>query len=495
MTTGDVEITIVDGGAAVVVPGSSVQVVIGTSSSGTAAQPIATQNPNALRSVFDTGPLVEAGALSCIAGGTVIACRAATVTAATKTAVTSTKVAASTSVVTATGTPLDDFQIKLVITTGGTIAAAGIKFQVSVDGGRHYGPILSLGTANTYAISKTGCSFAFAAGTLDAGDTYTFSTTAPLWDTSSVIACLSAISDSQFAIAGWGSMHIVGPVTGANAATIQTALDSLAGDFVYTRAIMHARDAAMPVAWGGAGETEAAWLAAVAADFSALDAKRILVAAGHYNIPTAFKNASAGSPSHRRSLSYALAARQVQIPPQRHAGRVRDGSLQNISVDPTNDPTDGFIYHDARTLAGLDTARLTAARTRIGLPGFYVVNPNLMSAPGSIFTILPLGNVMDVACSIVHQVGQTDINSDIRLNPNGTIYENEALAIEARFKGQIKVQMIDNAMISSCTVTVSRTQNVLATSIVKVTVSIVSRGYILQEDVEIGFQDPFTAGA
>jgi hypothetical protein len=44
-------------------------------------------------------------------------------------------------------------------------------------------------------------------------------------------------------------------------------------------------------------------------------------------------------------------------------------------------------------------------------------------------------------------------------------------------------------------VTVNRTNNILATSIVKITVTIVARGYILQEDIEIGFQNPFAAGA
>lgn len=75
-----------------------------------------------------------------------------------------------TSVVTFTGTPLDDEEIRVVVTTGGTIAAAGIEFKVSRDGGRTYGPIVRLGTSVNYLIPSTGITVNFAAGTLVADD-------------------------------------------------------------------------------------------------------------------------------------------------------------------------------------------------------------------------------------------------------------------------------------------------------------------------------------
>lgn len=573
MPTGDVEITIVDGGAAVVVPGASVQVVIGCSESGTAAQVVATQNPNTLNNNFGNGPMPEAAALSVLAGGTVLALRAAEVTPgsvrgkgsavgggitdatnASPIEVTTTnphglitgavvtiagvvgnvgangtfkitKTGASTftldgstgtgawvsggtittegvnqqgsgtSEVTVTGTPKDEYYIKFLVTTGGTVGVDGIKFRISLDAGRNYGPILSLGTAVSYAIPGTGVTLQFSTGTFVANDYATIGCIAPESDAAGVLACLTALKNSPYAITGWGSMHLTGTFTGADASTIDTALSSLATGFIFTRAIIAARDASPPAIYGGTGESETAWITALQTSFSATQAKRICANAGHYNMPSAFPNSAGGSPRYRRPLSYALAARQVTIPPQRHAGRVRDGSLSNIVVDPTLDPADGFIYHDERLQSGLDSARFCSARTRIGLPGFYIVNPNLMSQVGSVFTLLPLGNVMDVACGIVHQIGQQEINSDIRLNKNGTIYENEALAIEQTIYGNIKSSMIDTSMISSATVAVDRTNNILATSIVKITVTIVARGYILEEQVSIGYQNPFAAGA
>lgn len=571
-TTGDVQITILDGGAAVVVPGQSVQVVIGTASAGTATQVVATQSADTLASTFTSGTLPQAAALSVLAGGTVLAMRAATVTAgavlnavpgaisissstnATPIAVTTAaphglstgavvtiashlvntslngtwkitktgastftadnsvgvgvggatgtvtaqgpyQIATGTSVITLSGTPTDDFYGKFVCVAGGTIGVAGITFKLSLDAGRHYGPTFSLGTASTYAISGTGLTLNFAAGTLVAGDVYTFGTSAPLSDTAGVIACLNALKASPYAQSGWGSMHIAGTWSGADADTIEATLAGFVStDFIYSRFIATARDASPPVIYGGTAEAQATWIAAVQSSYSAVDAKRLCANGGFYNMPSAFPTATAGAPSYRRPLSWALAQRQVTIPPQRHAGRVRDGSLSAIVVDPTTDPNDGFIYYDNRILGGLDTSRFCCARTRVGLPGYYIVNPNLMSALGSVFTMLPYGNVMDVACGIVHQVGQQDINSDVRLNSNGTIYENEALAIEANMLGNLNAQMVATNEISSASVTVNRSWNVAATSIVKVAVTIQARGYILEEDIDIGFQNPFAAG-
>jgi hypothetical protein len=493
MTTGDVEITVLDGGAgSVVVPASTVQVVIGVSSAGTAAAIVASRNANTLATAVGVGPGPEAAALAILAGGTVLFMRAATVTPGANSAVVST--AWGTSVLTVSGTPNDCYLVKVKVVQAGTIGAVGCRIQISLDAGRTYGPPISLGTAVLYAIAGTGITLNFAAGTLLLAGYSTFGCTEPLTDNASILACLTALQASQYAVAGWGSMHIVGARTGANATTINGYLNTLATGYVFTRAIIGVRDAALPAAYGGAGETDSVWSAAVALDYSAVDAKRIDAVAGHYNVPSAYPIAAAGAPRYRRSGAFVAAARQVTIPAQRHAGRVRDGALSQIAVDPTLDPSDGFIYHDERTAPALDAARFTSFRTRIGLPGFYMANPNLMSAPGSVFTLLPLGNVMDVGCSLAHQVGQQDINEDIRLNDNGTIFENEAQAIESSMHGQIDAQMTAKNMISSATVAVDRSNNVRATSEVNVAITLFSRGYILQENVTIGFASPFAAG-
>ena len=492
MPTGDVELTILDGGGAtVVVPSSSVQVVIGCSSAGTAAQVVASRNANTLATAVGYGPAVDQAAMAIAAGGTALFLKATTSTPGVASAVVA--FATGTSVVTASGAPHDAYLVKFLVVNGGTRGTTGITFKISLDAGRTYGPIIALGTAVSYAIVGTNLTLNFAAGTMVAGEFVTFGCTEPLCSDANVQACLVALQASPYAVTGWGSMRIVGPRNGASAASIQGYLDTMVVGKTFPRAIIEVRDNALPSAYGGAGETDATWAAAVALDYSAVSAKRICAVAGNYNMNSMYPVAAAGTPRMRRNLAFALACRQVAFGgqirggPQTHAGRVSDGALAQIIIDPTLDPADGFNYHDEFNAPALDVARFTSARKRSGKPGFFIVNPKLMSPGGSVFTILPYGNVMDVGCSLLYQVGTENINSDIQLNTNGTIHELAAQAIESVARGALRDNMLAKSMISDFTYTIDRTNNVKTTSIVNFAATLYARGYVLQIDGTVGF--------
>jgi hypothetical protein len=492
---GDVTITIQDGQlGAINVPLNSVQVVIGCSTTGTVAQPVATRDPNVLVSTFGCGPLVEAAALIIANGGVAIAIKATSNAAGTCGAVNHT--GAGTSVVTASGAAADDYYINFKVIAGGTIGVAGITFQVSLDAGRTYGPVLALGTASTYLIPNTTVTLAFAAGTMLAGQLEQLATVAPAWNTAGIQACLNALQASAFASSGWGSMHIVGVCSAANAATIDGYLTTLATGYIYTRALVSAVDAS-PAAtpWGGSGQIDATWTTAITAAFAANSTKRIWVNGPYWNIPSMIPNPAAGNPRYRRSAAWAAAARRVAVTPQRTTGRVKDGPLNQIVIDPVNDPLDGFVYHDEQVSPTLDSARFMTTIRRVGLPGVYILKDNLMSPAGSDFTILPRGNIMDLACGISHQVGQQFIGDDVRTNPNGTIDERDAKGIEIAVKSAIDQALTANRYISSCSVLVDRTINVQGTSSIAFQVTIVARGYILTETITIGFQNPNFASA
>jgi uncharacterized protein DUF2586/ubiquitin-activating enzyme E1-like protein len=582
--TGDVEITILDGGGSTVqVASSSLQVVLGCADSGTVGEIVSTRSLSTLSSTFTAGPLMEAAGMAVNNGGTVLAVRLTANTAgffngadrttvtvtgatnATPTVITATahglltgsivtiagvggntgangtwKVTVlssdtfsipvdttggssfstggtvqftglimsgtGTSVPTVTGTPNDTYYVQIDIVKGGTIAANGIVFTISLDAGRSKGPNISLGTSTTYAISGTGITVTFGSGTLVAGDRIRFSTTEPAWNTSGVAAALTALLGSQYAAIGWGGgTHLVGTCAESSAAAFAAsgspALETLASAYIFTRGIVSARDVHVPAAWGGpaSAESESTWMGSIEADYGALSANRIMACAGHYNMTSAFTKSAAGAPTYRRPLGWAAAARQVAIPPQRHSGRFRrvgrdGGPLEMIVQDPTNDPKDGFIYHDERINPGLDrimggAGRFCAARTRIGAPGVFIANPILSSAPGSDFDIYPKGAVMDVACSIAHQTGQQSINDDVRLNKGGTIFENDAKNIEGAINDALRSQMVAAAMCSEAAAVVDRDWNVKATNKLKTKVRIRARGYILEHDIEIGYGD------
>ena len=49
--------------------------------------------------------------------------------------------------------------------------------------------------------------------------------------------------------------------------------------------------------------------------------------------------------------------------------------------------------------------------------------------------------------------------------------------------------MIAQKMISAASVVVDRTNNLLTTKVVKITITITGRAYVLQENITIGFQN------
>lgn len=484
MSIPSVNIVIADNGAnaAINLPQSSVQVKIGPALSGSPINvPVATTNPATLVTNFLGGQLVEAAGLVCAAGGTVIAVGIPITAVGTATAVVATTPGSSTSVVTKTldGTngAWDTYYVRVKCVTSGTIGtSAGI--QISLDAGRNYGAIISLGTAVTYAIPSTGITLSFAAGTVVSGDYWSFSTTAPAGSDSGVQAALVALGASQYALAGWGSMHIIGVTASGDVTNYQSYLNTLANQFIFTRAITDARDAAPPAAWGGSAETETAWISSLGTAFSASSAKRISVSAGFYNTPSPYPNVAAGTPAYRRPLGWSDSVRRTQVPPQRRGGRVKDGSLSNITVNPVTDPADGFIYHDERANPGLDAARFMTAITWPQKQGFYICHENLMSPVGSQFTELVLGNVIDVACDIGYATGVNEISDDLRLTSTGTLVATDAIGLQNKIDAALKAGMTDAAMVSDAYSAVDQAANVFLTNNIPITISIVPRGYV-----------------
>jgi hypothetical protein len=492
-TTNNVEITVLDGAGSVVnVAQSKVQALIGVSSGGTAAlqQVCSSTQPATILGLHGRGPLAEAAALIALAGGVALTVQIPIVSPGTASAVT--KTGTSTSVVTLTldGTvgAYDDYFVEGIVRTGGTIGTSG-KIAISLDGGKNFTPTIDLGTANTYVIPGTGITLNFGAGTLVAGDTYTFSTKAPLGNAAGLTAAIDALRASAYA-GQWGSIQLVASLVGfsaADMAQVQTELDSSAASFeVYTRALSAIRDAYIPTAWGGSGETEANWMTAIQTATSAQSTKRVSMHAGAYNIPSPY-SVLGTSFIYRRQLSWAVAARTVTIPTQRMASRVKDGPLAAVVVDPSNDPSSGFIFHDERITPGLTGSRFAAARTRVGKgQGFFLDLPNLMSPIGSQFQFFPQGSVIDVACSITYQTAVDEIDDDVILQTNGTLAPGEVRRIQTAIREALDQNMTSQAMCSGVSVVVDPTQNVRTTGKVKLTVTVDGVGYVLEIDAGVG---------
>lgn len=523
--SGNVFITINDGqGSIAAVPAASVQAIVGYCSDGTNYAIVASPTPAVFQSQCGYGTGVEASGLCAANGGTALFCKVPLTTAGAASAVTATQGAgsnASTSTLTVSGACNDDLLVKVLCVGAGAIGSAG-AIQVSYDNGRTYGPViqLPLATPATYYLAQTGnlagsggLTLSFAVGSIYAGNFWTFSATGPILSDANVQTALQALAGSQYGVVGWGSTWLAGNcgtsstgptggVHGVDAQVLEGYLDALATAYTYTRMFLSARDASPPTAFGGSGETESAWISSVNADYSQVSARRLCVGAANWNTPSAYNNPSAGTPLYRRNIAWDGAARMVNLAatgaggPQTHLGHVSDGSLATIVVNPSVDPLDGFIYHDESQVAGLDYifsgtgGRFMTTTTRKKRPGVFITNPLLMSPLGSVFTMLMYGSVIDVACDIVYAVGSQLVNSDIRLNPNGTIFANDALFIQASITNAINELMLAAKMISPGTQTVvDQTNDVNTSGNVNIAVTIVARGYVLKETVTIGFNN------
>lgn len=97
---------------------------------------------------------------------------------------------------------LEEVDAILTVVNGGTIGTNGITFNLSLDGG-FTEKLIRLGTAASYTVPYVGIVINFAAGTLIAGDEYTFTTTAPMWDSAGIAAARTALASQQKLARSW----------------------------------------------------------------------------------------------------------------------------------------------------------------------------------------------------------------------------------------------------------------------------------------------------
>jgi hypothetical protein len=524
--TAILQVTVQDNGvsAALSVPSQNVQFKCGIAIGGTVNQPYATTSPVSLQTQFTGGPLVESGGLVCKTGNVCVAMSVPVVTKGAAAAVvagfSNVGNAAMTVVVDSTYGAWDQFYVKVKCVVPGTIGTApGPSIIVSGDAGRNWGNPISLGSAttvdlgaplNTVAVGGTGLRLSFtSAQTMSVGDTWQFGTTPPLWNDAGLTAAFAAFQASQYGVAGVGSMHVVGPCASGDVGSIQTAVQAGVASFQFDRCIVELRDQGGTTGisggttWGGSTETEATWISALTTALAGTTAPRVCADGGYYNIPSPYANAAFGQPVYRRPLAWAHAAKRTTIPLQRRAGRVKDGPYGTgpepaILVNPATDPTDGFVYHDERVTPGLAAGRVASAWTvPLKGQGFFqggsAPSGNnggepLLSAAGSQFTELVIGNALDAACDIAAAFGIQEVSDDLLLQPNGTLNAADQQQLQQGLQQALNAGLVAVGAVSSVTGTIV-TSNVQATGAIPITVAVQPRGYVntVSETISIAY--------
>lgn len=471
----DVNITIEDGALGVLpLTSDDLHCVIGCSSAGTPKQILSTRKIADLISTYGYGPMVEAAAFAIQqSGAPVLAIKTPSTTPGASSAVTRVGAVGTSVMSVSVGAAYDGYHAKVKVTKAGTIGVSGCEIAVSLDGGETFGPSIGLGTATTYAIPNTGLTVSFAAGTLVLDEQYHFTTTEPIWAIADVQAAIDVLKASTHEPR---FVHLVGKVTAANALSVDAKLTECATQYRYLRAVCHARD------YETADATEAAWIAALQSDFSSFSSLRTTVAAGHYMVTSPIS-----ARRYRRPLSFPAVARLCAVPLHVDAGRVKDGSLPATGTSAT----DGKVYHDERNNPGLDASRFMTARTLIGRPGLFIMNPKLMSPPGSDFTDLQYGFVIDKTCKLTREVMLNYLSAEVRLDrATGFILEKDAAAIEARLLSTLRDGLIATGHASAVSVEVSRVDNISSTKTISVTVRVLPLGYAKTININVAFTNP-----
>lgn len=487
MATQGVNFTVLDNGIGLSPAGNgNTTAVIGVSSTGTAYQPLQSPNPGSFVTTFGYGPGPQLAAkVANDNGNTVIFVKAPTATPGVNTSVTATRVttpSTSTSVVTLTGTPLDSFYGLITVLSvpgvvAGTVGVTGIVLGLSLDAGRTTYATINLLTTSSYVVPNTGLTVNFGAGTLNVGDTFSWVSTEPMWSDAGVTSALqSLLSITTQPV----DIFVPGISASGDVASFQSTISTtLFNKKRFVRLLCAARDAL----WGGTStETEQTWITSIATDFSTTVADRVGVTGGHYNFISPVDQTQ-----YRRPLLWGAASRDAGVAIQVDIGEVDKG---NIPLVLPATP-DGFIYHDENVLAGLDAARFISMWSLAGLPGLYIMNPNLMSAPGSDFKWLQYGHVVDAACVIAYQYFVQRLSSPVRVDSTtGFILPTDANTLETGCNRRLLNGLTNASAVSSAIATINRAENILSLQRIDVTIAIVPLAYLKSINVTITFTNP-----
>jgi hypothetical protein len=474
--------TILDGGLGIR-PASTgdLPCVVGTTPSGTAATPTLISTVTDLLSTFGHSETSELAArILTQTGKPVVVVSTGTTTDGSIGTLDITHVTGTCDpTATAASKPVDKYEVKVLITTGGTKGTAGIKYRISLDNGRTYGPILSLGTAAVIADTDSGVSFDLAAGTLVAGDYWTAPTVAPAWNTTQLDAALDSLITTSLP---FDTIVVAGPVDGTSIDTISTWASAAFTAQCRKQILCSFR---MPNA---TGETDAQYVTAVNTALGAKSSKFVGVATG-----SAYVVSPVSARSYNRSALHAIVDRFFSLYLGQDAAQVDLGPLTGVSLHDTNG---ALQHHDERASQGLDDERTICLRTFQGMPGVYVNNPKMLHASGSDYVYYQYTRCMNAAIDTVEPVLTQRLSKPVVVNTKtGKIREEDAQDIESVCNSALRDALMSIPSVSSVTFVLSRQDNIISTGILHYTVRIVPMGYTKEFIGEFSFVNPAVRSA
>jgi len=464
-------------GALGILPTSAgdLQAILGDAQSGPTAAPAAFARIKDVVSTFGSGPLVEhaAYALEHYGKPLVLVRTARTTLGASTNLVTSGVTGTSVITLDATVHPVDDQEIVIKVTNGGTIGVAGITLTYSLDGGRTTSPAVALGTANTYTVPNGGPKYNLAAGTLVTGDTWTSVSHAPLWSSADLSASIDALAASKLP---WEYMTILGDATGADQDTVDAKLASMHTAGKHKWAQLHFR---MP----NVGESDAAYQTAFSTSFSSYTSINIERYAGAAQVLS-----SISFRQYRRPALHAVAPLYSAVSQEQDVAQIKYGPLPGVQI---RDGNGNLLEHDEFEQPGLDDLKATTLRTWNGRDGVFVNNPRIACPVNSDFQFVQYRRVMNIARTTLQAYLELRTSKDIVVNATtGFIVESEAKDIESGANAALEAALLAKPKASAASFVLSRTDNLLSTQTLTYQERIVPLGYAKTITGDIAFNNP-----
>lgn len=463
----DAKVKIKDGGLGLVAAANSgLHAKVGVCSAGVANQIVSISDESQISSL-GTGPLVDALYDSFAAGARIVyVVPVAGDTAGVVGTVTADKT--GTGNMTVTGTPLDAFDLVVVIVDPGAKNVA--TFQYSLDGGDTFSSKITVPTALTYGISNTGLTLNFTeaaetpANSFKTDDTYKCHISAPTPSVESVNTAIDVLLNSKYL---YEFIHLVGPSDNSMWAALDVKAAAAESKYRYIHFLAEARGPSD-------AETVDQWVTALLTMISSFASTRVSVCAGRFELV----DMGTGRIVNRNGAGI-YAGRVSKIAIQKSPGEVMEGSLPGIKELRPVGINDGHIL-------ALDEARYITFRQYIGLAGFYITNGRMAAESVSDYRYVELRRPMDKACAQVRAAALKLEHAEI--DPNNM--EKSLTAMEAQLTDPLDI-MAGSGEISAGRVVIPRDQDVLATSLINIKVRIVPKGIMRWLDIDIGYENPF----
>jgi len=197
-----------------------------------------------------------------------------------------------------------------------------------------------------------------------------------------------------------------------------------------------------------------------------------------------YMQGTAISGSFRRPLVYSLAIRAAAYPLSSDPGNREQPQLEETAM----------VAPDLVTLARNEDSAVvkmatgfTTARNEQGA-GYFVRGITRSASPK--FQFLPIIRTACEAARVLYTKSRRYENANRYLNPNGTIRESDAVAIEAYINGQITLAL--DTDISGVRTTVDRTGVIAVTNTLNISCDIQHLAYFYTVNVSLGVVDIFT---